>query len=62
MTKKRTGWTPERRAAWNANTRPLGCRVDPETREEVEAYAKANKYTLAQALRQLVEIGLEGHL
>jgi hypothetical protein len=44
---------------YDANTRPLACRVDPDTRKEVEEYAKETKVYLAEALRQLIELGLE---
>ena len=44
---------------YDANTRPLACRVDPDTRQEVEAYARATNVYLAEALRVLIELGLE---
>ncbi len=45
--------------AFDRRTRPLQCRVDLDTRQEVEAFAKREGIWLAEALRQLVEWGLE---
>lgn len=38
---------------------PLQTRVDPDTKQEVIAYAKRKRCSIAEALRQLVEFGLE---
>jgi len=40
-------------------THPLHARVDPETREQVDAYARKEKCSHAEAVRRLVELGLE---
>lgn len=63
MTKVLTklGKTAKRKASgtYLKNTRPLACRVDPDTRREVEEYAAKDDLWLAEAIRQLIEFGLE---
>lgn len=51
-------WTPELRKAWYEKNRHLCTNVDPETYEEVKAYAKKNKMSLGETLRCFIEWGL----
>jgi hypothetical protein len=46
-------------APYNAKTRPLQCRIERETQAAVHDYARAENITVAEALRRLVEWGLE---
>ena len=54
--RERTGYRDPR--AYDKTTRPLQVRVDPETRREVESYARKEKITIAEALRRFIDWGL----
>jgi hypothetical protein len=57
--KRKSGWSSLWRAQYEARTRVLHTRCDPETKDEVVEYARATKRSIGEAIRQLVEIGLE---
>jgi hypothetical protein len=40
---------------YNAITRALQCRIDPETQKEVVAYAVQEKISIAETLRRFVD-------
>ena len=53
------GWNLKARLAWEASTKSLSMRVDPELHADVTRYAKAQAIPVAEAARTLMEIGLE---
>lgn len=54
----RRPWRDYRRE-YEKRTKPLGVRVDPETRREVEDCARSEGTTIANLLRDFIEWGLE---
>lgn len=52
-------WSAVRRAKWEASTKSLSMRVDPDLRIEIDTYAKRAKLSRAEAARTLITIGLE---
>ena len=59
--KRKPGWAQWKKV-WEAKTRPVHLRVDPDTHEELRAYAKAQKISVAEATREFITWGLEANV
>lgn len=56
--KRGRGGVPKRAPDWRPNLKTSDC-FDPETGDQIKAYARAQGCSICQAVRELVEFGLE---
>jgi hypothetical protein len=56
--KRKSRWAQWKKV-WEAKTRPVHLRVDPDTSEELKAYAKKEKISSAEAVRRFITWGLD---